>query len=373
MPPKTSKRLLFVYVHEPSGHASAARALEAQARAWGHETRRLAIDAQYHPLFGSVVAAFYMGIIRNLPGFWRYLYDNRRLQGVVRDIRRLYLLVGGRRIRRELKLIAPDIIVCTHAAPLGILVDARGKGVFRCPIAAVVTDFGVHGYWLRPRADLYCVASEEAARFVREHGVPAERVHATGIPISSGPAVVRSAARNALGVSPDIHVILLSGGSRGFGLLPQLARSLLEHLTGVLILAVCGDSVDLHRRLQENHAGDRRLRALTQRSPEEMRQLLAACDLAVGKAGGLTASECLAQGLPLVLVDPIPGQEERNADFLEAIGAAVRARGPAGLGRQVKALLADTQGLRRMREAAASAGRPDAAKSALQAILNCYT
>lgn len=362
-------RILLVYGHEPSGHASAARALEARARALGHDAQRLAIDSHYHPILGGLLAAVYLGIIRNLPGFWRYLYDNRALQHVVRGLRRVYLVGGGRRIRSELKLLAPDIIVCTHAAPLGFLVDARARGVFQCPIAAVVTDFGVHGYWLRPRADLYCVASEEAARFVRDHDVPARSVHATGIPILGGPVLDRAAARSALGAAPDTRVILLSGGSRGLGLLPQMARSLLENLTGVLILAVCGNNGKLQRLLQERHAGDRRFRTLPQRSPEQMRELMAAADLAVGKAGGLTVAECLAQGLPLVVVDPISGQEERNAAFLERSGAAVRAVSPAALGKQVRALLSDAPGLAAMRAAAASLGRPASAQDAMQAIL----
>jgi processive 1,2-diacylglycerol beta-glucosyltransferase len=330
----------------------------------------LAISSHYHPVIGRLVAGVYLGIIQKAPGLWGFLYDNQEIIALVRGLRWFYLLFGGRRIRTQLAALESDVIVCTHAAPLGVLMDARAKGAFSCPVVAVLTDFGVHGYWLRPQADLYFTATQDSARFVAAHAVAGERLQACGIPIHPvfAEPVDRAALRRSLGVGEETRVILLSGGSRGLGQLPRMTRGLLEKLSGVLLLVACGNNARLRGQLQAAHAGDRRLRALGLQTPAQMRDLLGACDLVIGKAGGLTSAESLAMGVPLILVDPIPGQEERNAVYLESKGAAVRARKLEDLGSEVKALLEDGARLALLRAAAGGLGRPQAARRVIETI-----
>lgn len=340
-------RILLVYGFEPSGHASAAAALEAEARAAGHDVTRLAISSHYHPILGKALATIYLNIITRTPVFWKYLYDNPRLIRLVRAARAAYLTVGGGKVRRLLAGLRPDVIVCTHAAPLGFLVDARSKGAFDAPIAAVLTDFGVHGYWVNPRADRYFVPTADAAAVVAAHGVPAERVHVTGIPLhpafAAGPA------------EPRRGRVLLTGGSRGLGGVRAAALSIVEKNPGVELLVVCGGNSGLRDELTR-HKG---LTALGRQSHAEMAQLIGSSELVVGKPGGLTCAECLALGAPLVMVDPIPGQEERNAAYLERKGAALRA---ADAGEAVRRLLSDRGTLERMRAVALGLGRPDSAR-----------
>lgn len=346
-------KILLVYGYEPSGHASAAASLEAEGRAAGHEMVRLAISSSYHPIMGKALAAVYLHIILRLPGFWKYLYDRPWIIRLVRGVRRAYLAVGGGKIRRSIAEIRPDVIVCTHAAPLGFLVDAREKGAFSCPIAAVLTDFGVHGYWVNPKADRYFAPSEDAAAVIAGHGVPAERVHAVGIPVN--PAFSR--ASPAL----DAGRVLLTGGSRGLGSVRRAAESILEKAPQAKLIVVCGSNT----RLRDDLSRMNGLTALGRQSHEEMARLIGSSELVVGKAGGLTCAECLSLGVPLVVVDPIPGQEERNALFLERKGAAVRA---ADAGWAVAALLGDPPRLAAMRSAAAALGKPDAARRVISLL-----
>lgn len=365
-------RLLLVYGYEPSGHASAAAALEAEARAAGHEAIRLAISSHYHPILGQALAKVYLKIIQNTPGFWKYLYDNPNLIKLVRRVRQAYLVVGGARVRETLASLRPDLIVCVHAAPLGFIVDARAKGAFSAPIAGVLTDFGVHGYWLNPKADRYFVASEDAKTTVERHRVDARVVHATGIPIHPDFAqpVDRAERRRALGAAAGDRVVVMSGGSRGLGRMAESVRSTLERCRDVLLVVVCGSNLKLKAQLQEEFAGDRRLRVLGFQKPAQMRDLYAAADVVVGKAGGLTSAECLAMGAPLVIVDPIPGQEERNAIYLTRKGAALRAGRPQRLGGLLSALLGDKEKLAALRSAATALGRPAAARETIRLLVS---
>ena len=364
-------RLLFVYGHEPSGHASAAEALEERARAMGHQTQRIAVSSDFHPVLGKALAKAYLGVIGVFPGFWDYLYDNPAVIKLVRGARRVYLFFGASRVEEAVRKARPDAIVCTHAAPLGFLVEEKRRGGLSCPLVAVVTDFGIHRYWVSPRADLYFTASEQSAGVLREHGIRAADIRAYGIPIHEAFASppTRAQARRALGVSLETRVILLSGGTRGLGGIARAAGLLLEKLGSVLILAVCGRNAGLLRALQEAHAGDRRLRALGYQEPARMAALLAACDLLIGKPGGLSSAEAAAMGVPLLALDPIPGQEERNARFLVKHGAALRAAGGASLGRQVKSLLEDRPRLEAMSRSARALGHPDSARRIVAEIV----
>lgn len=366
-------RLLFLYAFEPSGHGSAAAALEQAARQAGHETRLLAVSSHYHPFLGRFLAGVYLRVIRWIPGLWGFLYDNPSVAGWVAGLRRAYLFFGARRMRRTLEELNPHVAICTHAVPMSFLIDS-GAGGRKRPFAAVLTDFGVHGYWLKPRADLYFTASGEAAELARDRGVKAEQVEALGIPIHPvfAQSVDRVALRRVLGAGERTRVLLLSGGSRGLGHLPEIAGALLEKLSDVLLLAVCGSNAELRSRLAAVYAGDRRLRALGYQTPEQMRDLLGACDLLIGKAGGVSVAEALAMGAPMLLVDPIPGQEERNAAYLEAKGAALRAGRLEALGGQVKTLLDDAGKMQFMRAAALGLGRPEAARRIIAAIENRF-
>ncbi len=360
-------RLVLVYGYEPSGHSSAALALEAAARFLGHEARRVNISADYHPVLGPALAGTYLQVVQKAPGLWDYLYDNPALLAAAQGLRRFYLLMAGGKLQEALSHLKPEAIVCTHAPPLGFLAARKGKGE-GCPVVAAITDYGVHSYWANPQADLYLVAGERSAQDLSSRGVPPAKIRVTGIPIHPifAEPLDRACARRAFGLAPQARVLLLTGGSRGLGALEGMVRSLLEELGEVFVLAACGNNRELHESLAS--AGDPRIKAYGTLEPGGMRELLAASDLVIGKGGGLTAAEAMALGVPMLIVDPIPGQEERNAEFLTRQGAALRA-GPSQVGRQVRALLEHPDRLERLAQKARALGRPDSARACLEAIL----
>src|SRR5229473_5932955 len=212
------------------------------------------------------------------------------------------------------------------------------------------------------------LAIEEAAEYLARIGVPREKLRVTGIPIDPlfAAPVNRSDAREQLGLDSNAIVILISAGGYGIGPVEQLVKDLLALQRPWQIAAIAGKSEKTRKRLEElaKEAGK-----LTSGSPRlcpvgfttEMDKYMAAADLMVGKAGGLTTSEALARALPMALIEPIPGQEERNADHLLEAGAAIRCNNLPAAAWKIAALLDDSARLKRMREAARSLGRPGAA------------
>jgi processive 1,2-diacylglycerol beta-glucosyltransferase len=366
---KTKPRVLLLSATSGAGHVRAAQALEKAFVARG-DCAVEHIDALQHvsKLFQRVYDQAYISMVRRAPELMGVLYE-RTDQPWLHPRRRLALdrLNTGPMIRL-LKRIQPDLCVATHFLPAEIIAWLIAKRKLLAHNAIVVTDYDVHAMWLCRTVDRYYVAIDEAGEYLARIGVPREKVRVTGIPIDPlfATPVNRSEARKQLGLDANAAVILISAGGYGIGPVEQLVKDLLALQRPWQIAAIAGKSEKTRKRLEElaKEAGN-----LASRSPSlcpvgfttEMDKYMAAADLMVGKAGGLTTSEALARALPMALIEPIPGQEERNADHLLEAGAAIRCNNLPAAAWKIAALLDDSARLARMREAARNLGRPAAA------------
>jgi processive 1,2-diacylglycerol beta-glucosyltransferase len=160
----------------------------------------------------------------------------------------------------------------------------------------------------------------------------------------------------------------MMGGGAGVGLQPSLVQALLAQHPYLQLIVLTGRNQALYEMLkpiEAFYAARVRIVGFTQR----VDQLMACADLVITKPGGLSTSECLAMGVPMLLVSPIPGQEERNAAWLIQEGAALRADDPATLQYRLQRLLNDTPRLAAMRSRARALARPYAAREVLQTAL----
>jgi processive 1,2-diacylglycerol beta-glucosyltransferase len=249
----------------------------------------------------------------------------------------------------------------------------KARGRLRARLAVVVTDFDVHGLWVVPHVDRYFVALEETRRHLVRLGVPPARITVSGIPIDPVFADPRNALAMARkhGLDPARWRILVTAGGFGVGPVERLVNALLDLRHSAQVVVICGRSAELKQRLDALAAmrpadGPVTLRAV--RYTRAMDEYMAAADLLVGKPGGLTTAEALARGVPMVIVNPIPGQEERNADHLLEAGAAIRGNNLPALAWNVDALLDDPERLAAMRAAARRLARPAAARAIVAAL-----
>ena len=368
---KAKPRVLLLSATSGAGHVRAAQALEKAFLACGDCVVEHIDALQYvSRLFRRVYDKAYISMVRRAPELMGLLYE-RTDQPWRHPRRRLALdrLNTGPMIRL-LKRIQPDLCVATHFLPAEIIAWLIARRKLRAHNAIVVADYDVHAMWLCRTVDRYYVAIEEAAEYLARIGVPREKLRVTGIPIDPlfAAPVNRADARKQLGLDADATVILISAGGYGVGPVEQLAKDLLALQRPWQIAAIAGKSEKTWKRLEElsKQAGN-----LPSGSPrlcpvgftKEMDKYMAAADLMVGKAGGLTTSEAMARALPMALIDPIPGQEERNADHLLEAGAAIRCNNLPAAAWKIAALLDDPARLGRMRDAAKNLGRPRAAEA----------
>ncbi|WP_198969856.1 MGDG synthase family glycosyltransferase [Xylophilus sp. ASV27] len=373
--------LLVLSVSAGNGHVRAAQALCAAAQARQPACAAVHVDAMAHMAAGfrKVYTDWYLQLVQRAPDLWSYLHqksDSTPHSAASQRLRRGIERASAGALLREVRRVGPAAIVCTHFLPAELLMRERNRGRLGCPVWLQVTDYDLHNMWIVPGLQGYFAATQEVAFRMRERGLDALRLHVTGIPVMPGfsrpeaPALLRAAQVAHLGLDPARKVVLIASGGAGMGDLPAMAaRALALQGPGCdfQVVAVAGRNAAALASLQAlapRHAG--RLRAIG--FTHEMDRLMAAADLVVTKPGGLTISECLALGKPMLLVSPIPGQEEHNAGFLLEEGAAWLAYDMIGLGYKLARLMAAPDTLERMAQRSRALGRPDAAQQVLDRV-----
>jgi processive 1,2-diacylglycerol beta-glucosyltransferase len=178
--------------------------------------------------------------------------------------------------------------------------------------------------WLLHNVDWYFVACEETKVYLSALGIPPETIYVTGIPIDPvfGIEKPKHETRIRLGLDPDRTTLLVSIGGFGVGPVESLVRAIQEVRHPIQVVTICGRNARLESRLKSFPEARHPMKVIG--FTNEMDSWMAASDLLVGKSGGLTSSEALARGLVLVIVNPIPGQEERNSDHFLEEGVAIR-------------------------------------------------
>ena len=368
-------KILMLSVSAGTGHTRAAEALRVRAIDGHFDVAAVHLDVLQYvtPLLRSVYADVYMFLIKKAPVLWRYLYrstNSARPNGWVHRLRRWAERKNSKPLLAEIAECAPDFIICTHFLPAELLAHLVASGAVTCPVWVQVTDFDVHRMWVHEHLAGYFAPNQEVAFHLAGHGIHGEAIHVSGIPIMpafSRPLVRADCARE-LGIDPQAKTVLLMGGGAGLGSVHALAEHLLGLPEPFQLIALAGKDPAVLAALQElaaRHPG----RLLAQGYTDRIERLMACADLVVTKPGGLTTAESLAMGLPMIVIAPIPGQEERNANFLIEHGVAFQAFDLAALAYRVRYLLAHPAKLDDMRARAKALGRPDAAGSVLGTVL----
>ncbi len=372
-------RVLITTVTAGGGHLAAAAALEEAWRAVRPDDVLGKVDVLKFTssLKRKVHAEGYVKLVEHAPEVWGMLFkktDDPKLARWLGRVKRAFPSASRARFNRYLEQFNPDIVVCTHYLPLEALGKAHSerngkkrrnrsrsrKGCDGPFVVTVVTDFEAHALWMDGCVDLYCVAAEETRARLVARGANAENVVATGIPISAkfSAKIDGLNVRKTHGLRDDLPIILVLSGGFGMGPVAGILAELDKVARPFQTLVVTGKNEELRRELA---AQDRKHPTHVLGFTRVMHELMAVADLIISKPGGLTSSEALALGKPLLILNPIPGQEAANSDFLLEHGAASKINRVEDLPFRVEQLLGASK-LPELARAAQALGRPDAAR-----------
>lgn len=372
------RRVLVLSASVGAGHLRAAEAVEAALRETRPDIHARTVDVLdlTNPLFRRVYGKLYLDLVNKAPhalGYFYDLMDQPSRSGRNRGDR-LRLAVEKLNLTKFVKFLKSepwDLVINTHFLPAAIIASLRKNDDVAIAQVTATTDFETHRLWVNLPCERFFTATEEGAKYLQHWGVPAGNTSATGIPIH--PVFSRPSDRPALlakhGLAADRPVILQLSGGFGVGPIEKLYRHLLDVEAPVQIVAVTGRNEEIRHRLAEVPAPTRH-RTKVMGFTREIDELMAVADLVVSKPGGLTTSESLARGAAMVVVNPIPGQESRNSDYLLESGAAIKVNNAATLAYKVTTLLNDPTRLDTIRGNVRRIARPRAAFDVVEQSLS---
>jgi processive 1,2-diacylglycerol beta-glucosyltransferase len=362
------ERVLILSASAGAGHVRAAEALKnafAKMNA-AREVRHIDTLDYTNKVFRRLYSQTYLDMVKSAPEMLGWLYDYLD-QPWKKERRRLALdRLNTRPFVKLLKEYKPDLTVCTHFLPAEIISWLKAKERIAKPPAIVVTDFDIHAMWLCHHYERYFVPMEETRAHMEKLGIPPAKISVTGIPIDPVFAEHKDKLemRRKHGLKLDRVTILVSAGGFGADSLDHVITSLLELQHDSQVIAIAGRNEELRARLVSlvSHAKRKTHVAVNVCGyTTEMDEYMSASDLILGKPGGLTTSEALAKGLVFVIVNPIPGQEERNSDHLLEEGVGIRCNNLPALAYKIDRLLDDERRLDEMRKNVRRLARPNAA------------
>jgi processive 1,2-diacylglycerol beta-glucosyltransferase len=372
----SAPNILILSASAGAGHVRAAEALERALGSLDHSAKVTHVDTLQHTntLFRNVYSKAYLNMVNTMPEVLGWLYDQLDKPDKKPTQKLAFDKLNTGPFIKLLERYQPDVTICTHSLPAEIIAWMKQKERLETKLAVTITDFDVHALWLCEPCDHYFVAFDETRAHLEELGIEPARISTTGIPID--PAFARPKDRRAMrlkyGLAPDRDTILLSAGGFGVGKVEVVLEAILKIRHPAQVVVICGKNEELRSKFEQQvvlRGSKENPRVHIVGYTTAMDEYMAAADLIVGKPGGLTSSEALARGLVFVVVNPIPGQEERNSDHLLEEGAAVRCNNLPVLAYKIDQLLGNPARFHSMRANAIRLARPHAAQEIAMKLL----
>lgn len=363
------KKILIIYVSAGSGHITAAKALTQALAKQNPQTEFMCIDALDYTSFlhRKVYAESYLSLVNNLPSLWGYFYDqfDKKNTQLVTKFMNFMNKINASALYKFINEYKPDHIISTHFLSAELL---NSQKKLRIPNSVVITDYDAHNFWMHDSVDHYFVATDDVKHRLVHHGIDKNKVSVTGIPVRDifQAKYDREATRKKFNLKHDKTILLMIGTYIGRG--EDMVEVLAKIDQPYNLVVGTGRNTDLKAKLAKIKINPK-VNYQVYGYIENPAELMSVCDVIVSKSGGLTVAESFVMGLPMIIIDPIPGQEERNADYIIEIGAGHRAHSLISLETRVGRLLKNPAKLTELKKNALIAARPDAAKQIIAKVM----
>ena len=363
-----AERILVLSASVGAGHMRAAQAVEVALRELAPHAiiENVDILSLTNAAFRRVYGKAYLELVNKAPHVLGLIYDLMdKPVGPKNPGERLRLMVEKLNLTRFKKMLHEDrwdVVVNTHFLPAELIASMRKRGKLDQRQVTVTTDFDTHRLWVNQPTDHYTTATREGAAYLTSYGVPANDISVTGIPIHPvfTKPIDRSACLRRHGLEGNRPIILQLAGGFGVGPIAKLYQGLLAIDQPLEIIVVAGKNETVKDELEKILVPQRH-QAKILGFTHEIHELMAFADVVMSKPGGLTTSEVLASGAAMAIVNPIPGQESRNSDYLLEQGAAIKINNLATMSFKLQELLASPERLKSIKSNALRIAKPMAA------------
>jgi len=372
-----NRKVFVIYASAGAGHMKAADAVaKAVKKNYPNADLKLFDSLDYTTsFFKKSYPAIYLFAISQTPTIWGlcyYMFDWPVIDFIVAKMRRMTNGFHAKKLKRFILEEKPDVVISTHFMATEVIGNLKKKGLYKGRLVTVVTDYGLHSFWVHKNCDDFVVASEDTKEDLAKRGIDRNRIYSLGIPIDEAFAKKedKTLMRKNLGIREDLFTILIVSGGFGVGPILELVKELGSLDIPIQLIVVCGKNPKLVEEVtneQKRLKNPLKIYGFATNMPE----LMSASDLMITKSGGLTTSEAMVKGLAMIVIKPVIGQETKNCGFLVKHEAAVRVDNVKQVKTAVLDLFKDKDKLEKMRRNINSIARPnsslDIAKLALTA------
>lgn len=363
-------RALILTITTGQGHNQVAKNLSRCLLERGVDSLSMDVFGYINPVLKEVVSHGYLMSTKRLPKVYGKAYrmaEKRDTDSKERSVVKITSSIMARKLAKFVNEYMPDVIICTHVFAAMLVSSIRKKIEENVKTVGIVTDFTVHPYWEETELDYYITATDLLISQATKKGISAEKVIPLGIPIDPKFAngTEKGEARRILGIGDEPTVLVMSG-SMGYGKLGKMIKTLDEANADFQIISVCGHNQRLKKQVDRMNF---KHKVYNYGFSDKVDLFMDAADCIITKPGGLTTSEALAKGLPIVMANPIPGQEDRNVEFLLNNGAAVKVSPTYPVDEVICQMFANNKRLEGLRRMVNILGKPNATEDFINFIL----
>ena len=375
-------KVLVFYACYGGGHLSAAKSIKQYIDDNYKDAETDICDCMKYvnAKIEKITVGAYNGMARKMPWAWGKFYFKSE-KGFISAVSNFSNRMMSKKLLKKINEVNPDIIISTHPFSSQMCAYLKKKGKINCMIASVMTDFASHNQWLvcHEFLDQIFVSNENMRQSIIKKGIDENKIFATGIPLSNRflANFNKAEIKDSFGLSKDKKTILFFGGGE-FGLGGDRTMKILEAFIDNIkdeyqMVVIAGKNEDMKKAFEKLVAEKKaEENVFVQGFSTQVPELMSVSNLVVTKPGGLTSSESLVSGLPMVIINPIPGQEEQNAEFLVDAGIALWLKKKDDINKEISELLADQDRLQQMKIKAKLLAKANSTKDICSTILNTY-
>ncbi|WP_138205945.1 MGDG synthase family glycosyltransferase [Haloimpatiens lingqiaonensis] len=313
--------VLILAVSAGGGHIKAAEAIKNYILLNEKNSKVEILDTlkYINPILDKLVIGGYIKAIKKSPSLYGKLYNYNyyQMDNTLASVSNKINELMANRLLPLIKDFAPDIIVSTHPFPNEMLSILNGNSQLKIPTLSIITDYACHSFWLYSGIDAYIASNEEMICEMVSMGIKANTIFNYGIPVL--PKFLEPCSKemifSELNLDTGKPTVLVMGGSLGIGKISDVYSELCSIEHPLQIIIITGSNKKLFKELSELSENSKKVTRIIGYT-DKVNNYMQCCDLLITKPGGITITEALACGTPMALFSPIPGQEERNANFL---------------------------------------------------------
>lgn len=367
-------KILIMSVRAGYGHHSTAKAIIEYFSERGHECEMLDIFDYVNTRLGNTIQDMYLLSTKYLYKPYGKVYNKMNQEEEPYDkisLTSFFSTLITRKLKSYVKNFAPDLIIGTHSYAAVVMTLMREKNYIHCPLMGIVTDFTVHPFWESTDLDHYIIPHSSLTYQMCKKGIKKEALLPIGIPIKKefSSRLPKQTAREILGIHTDKPTILVMMGSMGFGNMAENLMEIDEFDADFQVMVVCGTNEKAKKSIDKTKWEKP---IYTYAFVNNVDVMMDAADLIISKPGGLTTSESLAKGLPMISLNPLPGQENKNISFLTNNGAAISVNDDFSISEALYQFFFEKWRIELINEAIANLQKPDSTKDLYEFIIANY-